>query len=221
MKAMKKFSLFGVCILVFAVALCTTFCGCRDRKVVPIAPDSVEALQPAVELNVEHIVSADRQRVYLTYGDSCRWFETSVTYVHYLDEGLGDSIRSVLDVFQYVKEVDHGYDTQVMCYCYTNDGSYEEAVYDGFMVDDEPLNDCELALSAKDAYERVMESNYVKPHSRKMVLRRQVGPVACNPQYIFGDVNVQLYVDAVTGEVTDKNPVFAGLEVAMPLGEWP
>ncbi len=56
-----------------------------------------------------------------------------------------------------LQPVDHGYDTQVMCYCYTNDGSYEETVYDGFMVDDEPLNDCELALSAKDAYERVME----------------------------------------------------------------
>jgi hypothetical protein len=51
------------------------------------------------------------------------------------------------------------------------------------------------------------------------VLRKEVAPLDCNPQYIFGNKRAQLYVDAVTGEVKDYNPAYKGF--TMPLGEWP
>ena len=53
-----------------------------------------------------------------------------------------------------------------------------------------------------------MEVNLPKPHSKHVVLRKQIGPKACNPQWIFGNITSQIYVDAVTGEVNSKNPAF-------------
>ena len=54
-----------------------------------------------------------------------------------------------------------------------------------------------------------------------MVLRKQVGPVDANPQWIFGNLHSQIYVDAVTGAVSKDNPAFDGLNLGTPLGEWP
>lgn len=54
-----------------------------------------------------------------------------------------------------------------------------------------------------------MASNFPKPHSRNCVLRREIGPIPdVNPQYIFGNTKSQLYVDAVTGSVTNHTPAF-------------
>jgi hypothetical protein len=53
-----------------------------------------------------------------------------------------------------------------------------------------------------------MAANAPKPHSRQVVLRKEVGPNSINPQYIFGNFQAQLYVDAVTGDVKTKNPAF-------------
>ena len=40
-----------------------------------------------------------------------------------------------------------------------------------------------------------METNIVKPHSQKVVLRRELGPIDANPQYIFGNTHEHVYVD--------------------------
>lgn len=83
------------------------------------------------------------------------------------------------------------------------------------------MNDELIKLTYKDAFDRVMATNCPKPHSQHVVLRKELGPKVANPQYIFGNSSAQLYVDAVTGEVRDTNPVFEGLNLGTPLGEWP
>lgn len=62
------------------------------------------------------------------------------------------------------------------------------------------------------AYERLMATNYVKPHSRHCVTREMVGEVPCNPKYIFGNLEAQICVDVVTGDVTDTHPAFKDVD---------
>ena len=82
------------------------------------------------------------------------------------------------------------------------------------------MNNEAIKVSFKEAYNKIMATNYPKPHSRHVVLRKEIGPQDANPQYIFGNSQAQIYVDAVTGDVTDKNPAFPA-DLKMPLGEWP
>lgn len=77
----------------------------------------------------------------------------------------------------------------------------------------------DIEITFNEAFQRVMESNYPKPHSKNCVLRKEVGSTDYHPQYIFGNPHAQLYVDAVTGEVTDKNPIYEVYGFKIPLGE--
>ncbi len=42
-----------------------------------------------------------------------------------------------------------------------------------------------------------------------IILRLPVGPKDCNPQWVFGDVDDVLFIDAVTGEIRDYDPAFS------------
>ena len=65
-----------------------------------------------------------------------------------------------------------------------------------------------MTVTFNEVLEKINEVNMPKPHSKQCVLRKQVGPVAANPQYIFGNVKSQIYVDAINGKVSDENPAF-------------
>jgi hypothetical protein len=118
-------------------------------------------------------------------------------------------------------EKDNGYDTQVVSFAHIP-GEKGIEVKHGFWVEDFPLNDEEIKLTFAEALERIFEVNYPKPHSKYIVLRKEVGPISANPQYIFGNLTYQFYVDAVTGNVTDQSPAFnEPVTLETPLGEWP
>ena len=73
---------------------------------------------------------------------------------------------------------------------------------DGTFRPDEKVT-CEQAL------QRLKEWNGVLPKDCNFItLRLPVGPKACNPQWVFGDVYELLFIDAVTGEVKGSNPAF-------------
>ena len=208
---MKKFLVFlmGV-MLMIGVSACT----CSRQK---------KDVDPAVaELVVENVVSLDRQAMNLAHGGDYRWFETGVQLKNWLDEENDGSIDMVVNVFQVVEEYDStSFDTFVYKYQHFSDGTVNEEGIHGFWVEDYPLNEEAIAVTFKEAFEKVQESNLPKPHTRQVVLRKQVGPKEANPQWIFGNLREQIYVDAVTGAVSDKNPAFDGLNLGTPLGEWP
>ena len=114
----------------------------------------------------------------------------------------------ISNVFQVVEEKDSSsYDTFVVLAAHTKDATtYEDKK--GFWVEDYPLIGDSIKLTYKDAFKRVMETNSPKPHTKNCVLRKPVGPIECNPQYVFGNIHVQLWVDAVTGDVNNSNPAF-------------
>ena len=211
---MKKLLLFAlVCAMFMGVTSCNS---CKKNET------NVEA-KVDTTLVVENIISTDREAMTLQYDSAYRWYETCITVKDFFDsDSVGEPVvMGVSNIFQYIVEKDSTCaDIQVVLYTHVKDTCVVEA-RPGFWVGDMILNNEEIKLTFVDAYNKMMQANCVKPHSRQCVLRKELGPtLGVNPQYIFGNVQRQVYVDAVTGKVTDKNPVFPKT-FKMPLGEWP
>ena len=84
------------------------------------------------------------------------------------------------------------------------------------------LNEEDIKVNYKDAFEKMLEVNLPKPHSKNIVLRNPIGPVGINAQWIFGNIHEQIWVDAVTGKCKNSNPAYPEEKgFKMPLGEWP
>ena len=208
---MKKFLVFLMGImLMIGVSACT----CTQQK---------KTSEPeTAELVVENVISLDRQAMFVAHGGDYRWYETGVQLKNFLDEENDGAIDLVVNVFQVIEEYDStSFDTFVYKYQHFSDGSVNEEGIHGFWVEDYPLENEAIKVTFKEAYEKVQEVNLPKPHTRQVVLRKEVGPVEANPQWIFGNLHSQIYVDAVTGAVSKDNPAFAGFNLGTPLGEWP
>lgn len=195
-------------------AIAFTSCKCTNDN------EKEETVVEPAELVVENLVSTDREAMYLKYGGDYRWFETCIVLSDFLDADAELTIAGVSNVFQGLIAKDESYDTEVVSFAHTPTDNGVETVH-GFWVEDFPLNEEAITVTFAQALERVLATNSPKPHSKYVVLRKEVGPKAANPQYIFGNAKAQLYVDATTGAVSDKNPVFDVKGFVLPLGEWP
>ena len=165
--------------------------------------------QEPVVLNPEATISVDRDAM-AAVDSAYRWFETRAEYDNFFDADTTLTLNKVESIFQVAVEDSLGIKTYV--YDFVHELGVEDAdpeVVEGFVLDDMPLNTVEVAITFDEALERMMEANLPKPHSTKAVLRRELGPKqGVNAQYIFGNIEAQVFVDAVTGDVTDKNPAF-------------
>ena len=173
-------------------------------------------------LVVENVISLDRQAMYMNHANDYRWYETGVKLKNWLDEENDGSIEMIVNVFQVVEQCSETtYDTFVYKYQHFADGTVNEDSIHGFWVEDWPLEQEAIKITFEQAFQKLMEANLPKPHSRMAVLRKEVGPCEANPQWIFGNLHETVYVDAVTGEVRNSSPSFEGLNLGTPLGEWP
>lgn len=162
---------------------------------------------PVVIKSVEQIVTLDKQAMFLEYEKDYKWYETSVVLKDFLDQENDGTISGVSNIFQVQREVGQGMDVHVIMYTHVGDTT-DVQVVPTFWIEDFPLNDEAILISFEKAFELINEVNLPKPHSRQVVLRKEVGPVAANPQWIFGNQILQIYVDATTGEVRDYNPAY-------------
>lgn len=194
--------LLAIC-MVFGLTSCEKNKKQQDKEPAPVAT-----------ITVENTIGMDREYMNLHFGSDYRWYETCVMLKDYMDgDSCDGTVVGVSNIFQFI--IPETSQTGALLSTYANG----QHVYDkklGIWVGDFPLNDEEIKLTYKDAYEKAVQANLPKPHSKNCVLRREVGPKPnVNAQYIFGNVTRQIYVDAVTGDVTDKNPAFNGFtEVA-------
>ena len=212
---MKKFFIIlASLLLMIGVSSCNS---CTNQSSTP----TLATVDIADSMYVEHTVAVDRQAMFAKgVDDDYRWYETNIRLVNFLDDEYA-GIEEVVNVFQTVESRDeHSFDTVVYKFQHTAEGTVE-GFTPGFWVEDYPLNNEQIIVTFAQALEKVNEVNLPKPHSRYVVLRKEVGPVDANPQWIFGNSRAQLYVDAVTGEVSEENPAFRGLNLGTPLGEWP
>lgn len=191
---MKKIIMFLMASVLLLGATSCTSCNGEKQK---------------METMVEQTIKSDRAYMCDHYGCIYRYYETQLVLNEYLDEeGCTGTVDSVTNVFQIVYEYeDGGYNPIVVIFGHSPDAFTVKEV-EGPWLEDEDMSGENIAITYRQAYERMMQSNYPKPHSRNCTLRKEVGPYDCNPQYIFGNVDEQLYVDAKTGSVSDKSPAF-------------
>ena len=175
-------------------------------------------------LDAAHLTALDKQAMYLTHQDgNYRWYETQIVMKDFLDEETTGEIAELVNVFQYVTDCgNNSYDVKVYKFKHFADGTVANDSTEGFWIEDFPLVDSLVTISYDSAFALVQQVNFPKPHSRHVVLRNPIGAVEVNPQWVFGNVREQLWVDAFTGDIKNSNPVFPEEKgFKMPLGEWP
>lgn len=164
---------------------------------------------PKGELVLEDVVSADREYMALNYSKDYVWFESQVILNDYLDSDSCDgSFSDILNVFQYVKQVGKFEKPYVVMFSHDTKGTDSISVVQSSWLEDVVLEDSLIKLSFKEAFDIAMKSDLQKPHSIHAVLRNPLGPKLVNPQYVFGNIHKQIWVDACTGDATDSNPAF-------------
>lgn len=224
---MKKFLGF---LLMLSMTLCMVSCnGCGQPKDNPSADTVlvdtalVDTIHMSNVIDIEHAIAMDRQAMYLKFGDNYRWYETDMRLPYFLDEEDVTSEPEILvNIFQSIIEEGNGFDTWVWKFQHFPDGTVLTDSIQGFWIENFPLNEEKFELTYKEAFDRMMEANFPKPHSRNAVLRNPIGPIGINAQWIFGNISEQIWVDAVTGDVKNSNPAFPEEKgFKMPLGEWP
>ena len=225
-------------LLMAAVAATLVFTACEKEKknVAPAAtetttenaalghkPDPLWPLGAKGTLNVEHVTATDKQAMYTQFAKDYRYFETQITLKNYLDsENASAEVAEITNVFQVVDVAEDEKSADVYVVMFNHAGEKtEQKVIHSFWLEDMVLNDEAIKLTFEQAFEKLMQANIVKPHSRKCTLRKEVGPKVANPQYIFGNMKAQVYVDAITGDVSATSPSFDKKSLGTPLGEWP
>lgn len=197
---MKKFivAIVTVFIMIFA------FSSCKCQQDVVPTPETVDPLV------VENLISADKEWMFLNYGENYRYYETTAVYDNFFDADTTHNIVSVSNVFFAVTEItETGGDADVIYGNHSLTANEMDVRKHSFWVGDYPLNNDKIILTVNEAYAKMMEANVVKPHSKYVVLRRELGPLDdVNPQYIFGNAQCQVYVDATTGAVSAINPAY-------------
>lgn len=164
----------------------------------------------AMTETVEQVIAADVQDMNTTCKSDSDyvWFESQITMMNFMDsETASPDVFAVCNVFQTVEVDSTGADTYVYMFNHDAYGVEKNVIHD-FWMEDSPIKKDDVQLSFKDAYDKMMASNYPKPHSRKCTLRKEVGPYDCNAQYVFGNTEGQLYVDAITGDVMNESPAY-------------
>lgn len=193
-------------IFCLSVLACLFMMSCSCEKNKPT--EDVAVNDSTAGFVVENLTGMDRQKMFQDYGKSYNWYETCIVLKDFLDsEETDGTVTGVSNIFQVSEEKGSGVDVHVIMFTHVGDSTQVDVV-NSFWVEDFPMNEDAIKLTFKEAYDRVMAANAPKPHSRQVVLRKQIGPNPINPQYIFGNQTAQLYVDAVTGDVRTKNPAF-------------
>lgn len=191
---MKKFLSI---ITIALVAISMTSCNWFNKN------EKQDNEQPAVESYIE----SDMEYVRENYGNTFVWYETEILYTNYLDEENDGTYQFIKSVYQYVdmSEDSTSADVTVITIYHENDTVNIETE-NTWYAECFDLRHSDINLTFKDAYNAIMSVNLPKPHTQYCVLRDQVGPIAANPQYIYGQG--LLFVDAVNGLVSEINPVF-------------
>lgn len=193
-------------IFCLSVLACLFMMSCSCEKNKPT--EDVVVNDSTAGFVVENLTGMDRQKMFQDYGKNYNWYETCIVLKDFLDsEETDGTVTGVSNIFQVSEEKGSGVDVHVIMFTHVGDSTQVDVV-NSFWVEDFPMNEDAIKLTFKEAYDRVMAANAPKPHSRQVVLRKQIGPNPINPQYIFGNQTAQLYVDAVTGDVRTKNPAF-------------
>ena len=192
---MKQFTLFAL------IALMLIGCGKKER----IFSSNPELVW------IEDIIKMDDKQMKDGFGQDYKYYESYVIYDKFFDSGEDNKIIEMCSVFQvFDNEKESGSkDTRVIIFAHRPGSTFIDRKA-GIFVENYNLCLDSIKVTFIQAYEKMIYSKLKKPRSKFCSLRRQYGEVKANPQYVFGNASEQIYVDAITGEVKNENPVFPG-----------
>lgn len=195
---MKKSFILTLLMSIILFCSCT---GCSSNK------EEKKQLTDSVP-TVEQMIVADTDSMQAK-GNRFVWYETLILLNNYLDEENDGSFSEVVNVFQaIVNEHEKSFDTRVYKFQHFTDGTFATDSVAGFWIEDYPLVDSLIKVPYDSAYALMTRVNLPKPHSRHVCLRNPIGPKECNPQWVFGNIEEQIWIDATTGEAKNSNPAF-------------
>jgi hypothetical protein len=187
--------------ILLLIALVFVGCGKKER---------VFSSNPEL-VGIEEIIKTDDGHMKDSFDHDYRYYESFVTYDKFFDSGEDNKIIEMCSVFQVLEnEKESGsMDTRIIMFAHRPGSTFIDRKARIFV---ENYNLCldSIKITYIQAYEKMMCSKLKKPRSKFCSLRRQYGEVKANPQYVFGNASEQIYVDAITGEVKNENPVFPG-----------
>ena len=189
-------------ILLVMIALALVGCGKKER---------IFSSNPEL-VGIEEIIKTDNAQMKKGFdADEFKYYESFVTYDKFFDSGEDNKIIEMCSVFQvFDNEKGSGSkDTRVIIFAHRPGSTFIDKKA-GIFVENYNLCLDSIKITYIQAYEKMMCSKLKKPRSKFCSLRRQYGEVKANPQYVFGNASEQIYVDAITGEVSNENPVFPG-----------
>lgn len=184
--------------LLYFVLLCMAIVSCTRN----VKNDS----EPIDHLDVSAIINSDIDYMSQHY-DSYYWIETCILLDHAANSGKCDGVAVMMtNVFQ-VQQGNGGDDILLVTYTHTLDSSYIEKKkclwFDGMSLS---LSD--IPITFEEAFDHMMQSGRTLPHSRQVLLRKDPGMIHNDAQYVFGNSLYRLYVNAISGYVSDFNPSF-------------
>ena len=178
-----------------------------------------DGVLPDLKKGVAHIQALHRQTMFSLYnGSQYAWYETRVLFNDSLTyETLTElNVVDVTDIFQ----VFNPFRCQ---YISTNvaKGTIIPPAIPDVWIEDCDMSELQIKLNVEDVLERLQEYNGTIPPAIGMTLRCPLGPRKCNAQWVIGNIMEVIFVDAVTGDITNWCPAFPIPNVNGPLGEWP
>ena len=155
---------------------------------------------------VAHIQALHRQTMYSMGVANYQWRNSKVLFNDTISfENIGELyVVDVTDVFQYY---DKGAKVQFIS-SNIEKGTIVAPPIPGVWIEDASLNEAPIILSAEDVLVRLCEWDGIIPPASGMSLRLPVGPVECNAQWVIGNAYDVIFIDAVTGDITDWCPAF-------------
>lgn len=211
---MKKdyfFKFLGV-VLITVLALMINSCkGCKSETSQNDAQEAYHDYDGVVQdftAGVSQIQALHRQTVYhLAGGVNYEWRNSRVIVNDTITTENIDELHvtDVNDVFCYWNE--RGPWVQYINSNVKNGLQIPWPINDVW-IEDSDLSNQQIKLSAEDALQRLKEWNGVVPPAKFLTLRLPVGPKKCNAQWVIGNVYNTIFINAVTGDITDSNPAF-------------
>ena len=230
MRTIMKKSVFLSMLVVMLLSMACMMTSCKSCGKGSPGESAVEKVVAASDYDgvladftagVNHIVALHRQTMNQKIGgQQYEWRNLQVIFNDTIKAETIDDLKvvDITDVFFYWND-----EEPHVQYISTNVAKgtiIPNPIIDVWIEDDE-LDNCEIKLWPEDVLKRLKEWNGVIPESKCMVLRMPVGPRNCNAQWVMGDIGDPIFIDAVTGDITNWCPAFPIPNVNGPLGEWP
>lgn len=215
---MKKKILLG---FLFAIAcIVATGCSCKsENKKQEVKSADYDGVVQDFTAGVDHITALHRQTMFTIYkGEQYAWYETRVLFNDSIKwDTIGDlKVVDVTNIFQLFEPARCQYISSNV-----KEGTIIPPAIPDIWIEDCDMSDVEVKLWPEDVLERLQQWDGVLPPAVGMTLRIPLGPRRCNAQWVIGNMMQVIFVDAVTGDITNWCPAFPIPNVNGPLGEWP